>query len=299
VFDGAARRGARIILRVDDARRLWSLLEPLHAVTYFTVEARTAADAVGLRGFWMAYAAQRAAPLGAVGPEVAHAAFHGFHRLRIERALPDAWDLADPARCLTARSVGAGAALHRLLGEEAAHRPEIAEAAELAGAAADAADTEGRVLGAANQALPRPDEPVRALWQAATTLREHRGDGHVAVLVAQGLGPVAPHRLKAAAGELNASTTRQARRFDEDAWADGAWELRERGWLDDADELTDAGRAGHGEIEAATDRLAARPWAVLGRERTDRLAQLLAPVVDAVVAGHAFPPGNPIGLVRH
>jgi hypothetical protein len=283
---------------VDDARRLWTLYEPLHAVSYFTVEARTAADAVGLRGFWMAYVAQRAAPLGAIGPEVAYACFHGFHRLRLERALPDAWDLADPARCLTARSVGAGAALHRLLGEEAAHRPEIAEAAALAGAAADAADVEGRVLGAANQALPRPDEPVRALWQAVTTLREHRGDGHVAVLVASGLGPVAAHRLKAAAGELNGSTTRQARRFDEDEWAAGAAELRDRGWLDDADRLTDAGRTGHEEIETATDRLAARPWAALGAERTDRLAQLLRPLVDAVVAGHAFPPGNPIGLAH-
>ncbi|MDD7932529.1 SCO6745 family protein [Actinomycetospora straminea] len=282
---------------MDDARRLWTLLEPLHAVTYFTVEARTAADAAGLRGFWMAYVAQRSAPLGAVGPEVAYAAFHGFHRLRLERALPDAWELADPERCLTARSVGAGAALHRLLGEEVAHRPVIAEAAELAGAAADAADVEGRVLGAANQGLPRPDEPVRALWQAATTLREHRGDGHVSVLVASGLGPVAAHRLKEAAGELNGSTTRQARRFDEDAWAAGAAELRERGWLDDTGRLTDAGRAGHAEIEAATDRLAARPWAALGREGTDRLAGLLAPLVDAVVAGHAFPPGNPVGLV--
>ncbi|PVZ11864.1 SCO6745 family protein [Actinomycetospora cinnamomea] len=283
---------------MDDARRLWTLYEPLHAVSYFTVEARTAADAAGLRGFWMAYVAQRSAPLGAVGPEVAYAAFHGFHRLRLERALPDAWDLADPDRCLTARAAGAGAALHRLLGEEVAHRPEIAEAAELAGAAADAADVEGRVLGAANQALPRPDEPVRALWQAATTLREHRGDGHVAVLVTRGIGPVAAHRLKAAAGELNGWTTRQARRFDEEEWAAGAAELRERGWLDDADRLTDAGRIGHEEIEAATDRLAARPWTALGRERTDRLAQLLAPLVDAVVAAHAFPPGNPIGLVR-
>lgn len=283
---------------VDDARRLWTLFEPLHAVTYFTVEARTAADAVGLRGFWMAYVAQRSAPLGAVGPEVAYAAFHGFHRLRLERALPDAWELADPERCLTARSIGAGAALHRLLGEETAHRPEIAEAAELAGAAADAADVEGRVLGAANQALPRPEEPVRALWQAMTTLREHRGDGHVAVLVASGLGPVAAHRLKEAAGELNGSTTRQARRFDEDDWAAGAAELRGRGWLDDAGRLTEAGRAGHDEIESATDRLAARPWAALGREGTDRLAELLTPLSDAVVAGHAFPPGNPVGLVR-
>lgn len=286
------------ILPVDDARRLWCLLEPLHAVTYFTVEARTAADAAGLRGFWMAYVAQRAAPLGAVGPEVAHACFHGFDRSRLTRALPDAWSFAGPAACLTARVAGAGAALHRLLGEETAHGPAVAEAAELAGAAADAADVEGKPLGAGNQALPRSPEPVRALWQAATTLREHRGDGHVAVLVARGLGPVAAHRLKEAAGELNGSTTRQARRFDEDTWAAGATELRERGWLDEHGRLTDAGRAGHEEIEAATDRAAARPWAVLGRERTDRLAGLLEPLTAAVVERHAFPPGNPIGLVH-
>lgn len=283
---------------MNDARRLWSLLEPLHAVTYFTVEARTAADAAGLRGFWMAYAAQRAAPLGPVGPDVAHACFHGFHRTRLTRALPDAWSYADPAACLTARVAGAGAALHRLLGEDTAHGREVAEAAELAGAAADAADTEGRVLGGGNQALPRSPEPVRALWQAATTLREHRGDGHVAVLLASGLGPVAAHRLKEAAGELNGSTTRQARRFDEDAWAAGAAELRERGWLDEHDRLTEAGRSGHAEIEAATDRAAARPWTELGRERTDRLARLLEPLTAAVVAGHAFPPGNPIGLAH-
>ncbi|WP_345413177.1 SCO6745 family protein [Actinomycetospora chlora] len=283
---------------MDDARRLWTLFEPLHAVTYFTVEARTAADAAGLRGFWMAYTAQRIAPLGAVGPGVAYGCFHGFHRSRLERALPDAWDLADPQRCLTARSVGAGAALHRLLGETVAHGPGVAEAAALAGAAADAADVEGRVLGAANQALPRPSEPVRALWQAVTTLREHRGDGHVAALVGAGLGPVAAHRLKAAAGELSGATTRQARRFDEDAWAAGAAELRDRGWLDAADRLTDAGRAGHAAIEETTDRLAAGPWRVLGRERTDRLAELLEPLSAAVVAGHAFPPGNPVGLVR-
>jgi hypothetical protein len=298
VFDVAATHSRGTIIAVDDARRLWSLLEPLHAVTYFTAEARTAADAAGLQGFWMAYVAQRAAPLGAIGPDVAYAAFHGFHRLRLTRALPDAWDFADPAACLRARLAGAGAALHRLLGEPVAEGPGVAEAAELAGAAADAVDTEGRVLGGANRAVPRSTEPVRALWQAATTLREHRGDGHVAALVLSGVGPVAAHRLKVAAGELNGSTTRQARRFDEEDWAAGARELQERGWLDDAGHLTEAGQAGHGEIEAATDRAAARPWAVLGRERTDRLAALLEPLTDAVVAAHAFPPGNPIGLVR-
>ena len=38
----------------------------------------------------------------------------------------------------------------------------------------------GRPLFAANRDVDAPPDPVAALWQAATTLREHRGDGHVA-----------------------------------------------------------------------------------------------------------------------
>ena len=59
--------------------------------------------------------------------------------------------------------------------------------AELAGRAVRQADVVGRPLFAANQALRWPDEPVAALWHAATLLREHRGDAHVAVLTAQGV----------------------------------------------------------------------------------------------------------------
>jgi hypothetical protein len=47
------------------ARRLWRALEPLHAVTYFAPEPVEACTALGTRGFWMSYFAQRAAPLGA------------------------------------------------------------------------------------------------------------------------------------------------------------------------------------------------------------------------------------------
>ena len=52
--------------------RMWGLLEPIHVVTYFAPEARATADALGMRGFWMGYAAQRSAPLGAVGPRDRH-----------------------------------------------------------------------------------------------------------------------------------------------------------------------------------------------------------------------------------
>jgi hypothetical protein len=47
---------------------MWTLFEPIHAVTYFTPEARSAYERAGLRGFWRGYFAGRAAPLGAAGP---------------------------------------------------------------------------------------------------------------------------------------------------------------------------------------------------------------------------------------
>ena len=168
---------------------MWKLLEPIHVVTYFAPEARAAADALGMRGFWMGYAAQRAAPLGAVSAAIATAAFFGFHpdrhRPRVARRL----DADDARGGAGARLGGADAALRRLWGEASWTHAETAEAAELAWQAAMAADCAGRVLAAANQALPRPDQPHLALWQAATTLREHRGDGHVAALVARGVTP--------------------------------------------------------------------------------------------------------------
>ena len=46
------------------ARRLWSRLEPIHAVTYFSPEARSALGKAGYKGFWMGYFAGRAAPMG-------------------------------------------------------------------------------------------------------------------------------------------------------------------------------------------------------------------------------------------
>jgi hypothetical protein len=67
------------------ARRLWSLGEPFHALTYFAAEARTAAEQAGVRGFWSAYFAMRAAPLGPVGPEVVTATFVGFAPSFVQR----------------------------------------------------------------------------------------------------------------------------------------------------------------------------------------------------------------------
>ncbi len=220
------------------ARRMWSLFEPIHDVAYFTPEVQQAADTAGMRGFWMCYFAMRLAPLGPVGTEVATAVCHGFHPDRVRRALPDAWDRATPAEVLAARLGGVDAALRRIWGAGVVESETVHEAADLAWAAAVGADCAGRPLGAANQGLPRPEKPHLALWQATTTLREHRGDGHIAVLVTHQVGPVAAHLLKAAADESDSETVRIGRQWPEQDWTPrpripwyrGAFWIRTDGW---------------------------------------------------------------------
>ena len=163
------------------ARRMWTLFEPVHVVTYFTAEARAGFEQAGLRGFWRGYFAGRAAPLGPVGPAVVTASFYNFAPPMVARALPGVWDLITPQDALAARSAGAVAALQRLLGERAVGLTGLAE---MLLRATDGLDCAGRVLAAANAALPVPGEPAARVWHAATLLREHRGDGHSAALLA-------------------------------------------------------------------------------------------------------------------
>jgi hypothetical protein len=168
---------------------MWRLFEPVHTVTYFAAESRAAYESAGLRGFWRGYFAGRAAPIGPVGAAPVIAAFFNFAPAMVARALPAVWQLAPPAATLQARSAGAVTALRRLLqlADDAAVPPGVMAAADLLADAAAELDWAGRPLGGPNAALPVPAEPLARLWHAATVLREHRGDGHVAALVAAGL----------------------------------------------------------------------------------------------------------------
>lgn len=277
-------------------RQMWSRYERIHAVTYFSAEAEAAATEAGYRGFWMGYFAQRAAPLGDVGPAVVTACFFGFHRSRVERALPDAWSSAGPERALESRLTGVDLTLRRLWGEELIASDALREAADLLWAAAQSAEPEGRVLGAANQALPRPERPHLALWQATATLREHRGDGHVAALVAAGIGPMEAALIKIAAGEADGAGLRRGRGWPDEDWAAAEASSVDRGRLDGTGALTAAGHHIHDEIERRTDEAAASPWSALGPARTARLSALLDLLVAPIVAADAVPVRNPIGV---
>lgn len=276
------------------ARRLWARYEPLHDVLYFSPYVREAASALGLKGYWMGYFAFRAAPLGPVVPAAVTAAFYGFAARRVERALPDAWRFTTPERALAARAEAAGRALHEAFGPDL----DVREAAEVLWEASRAADVAGRPLAAANQALPRPDDPVAALWQATTVLREHRGDGHNAVLVARGIGPVAAHLFKVAADESDADMLKVGRGFTDDEWQEGRESLIRRGWLDDAGRLTAEGVAEHRAVEEQTDRIAAGPWEAVGPQRAEQALRALEPLRDAVAATGMIPTPGAVGVVE-
>ncbi|TFV64928.1 UNVERIFIED_ORG: hypothetical protein E4P37_11985 [Bacillus sp. AZ43] len=277
------------------ARRLWALAEPFHALTYFAPECRGAAEGAGLRGFWNAYFAMRAAPLGAVGPEVVTAVFYNFAPAFVARRVPAVWDDVGPGAALEARLAGVDVAVRRVLGDDWVASDRAVEAMELAATAAAAVDLPGRPLAAANTAVEVPGEPHLVLWQALTTLREFRGDGHTAALVRQDVDGVQAHVLAAAAGRSDRAWLQKARGWDDAAWDGATARLVERRWLDGG-ELTAEGLAVVAAIEADTDRLAAAPWRALGDEGCDRLAGLLAPVRRSIVAAGDWPAGNPIGV---
>ena len=277
------------------ARRMWLRFEPYHDVTYFTPESRAATDALGCRGGWMGYFGMRAAPLGAASPEQVTSAFYNFHSGRVHRALPAAWAVATPEEFLATRLAGVDRALHRLLGPEVLAGDAIAEAADLATAAAANAPTAGRPLAAANAGLHWPQQPHLALWQATTVLRESRGDGHVAALVVAGLDPCEALVCFAADTGLDAAYMQQARGWSPAEWESAAYRLAERGLLDTSG-LTDEGRALRQWVETSTDACAMAPWNAIGAAHTDRLADLLRPLALALSENNEAMRKNPMAL---
>ena len=277
------------------ARTIWHRIESLNAVTYFAPECRDAPSRLGLQGFWMGYFACRAAPMGPVPAAVVEATFFNFHPGRVRRAIPGAWTVTDPSLLVAVRAEAAAAALRRLLGEGAALSLAAAALPDLE-RAVDHASGAGRPLFAANRQVPRLDDPVAMLWQAATTLREHRGDGHVALLVGADLGGCEAHALFTACEGVTPELFQQSRGWSSEEWSSAVEGLAARGLLRDHGAATEAGHRLHHEVEARTDELATPPYAALGDERLVELVALLGRAADTVVSAGEILFPNPMGL---
>lgn len=280
----------------EAARAHWQHLESYHAVVYFAPEVIEALVGLGLPGFWMGYFAGRAAPLGPVGPAVAEALFYNFNPELVRGALPAAWDRASPELVLGSRLHAVDAALWTILAQEV-RATELVVAAQLARKAAEAADCSGRALAAAHAEGEWPTVAHLVMWQAATVLREHRGDGHVITLVNEGVSGLQAHLLAVANGQSSAAQLQTARHWSPSAWAEAAEGLRARGVLDGQGGLTKRGRSLKQRIESQTDRLAAAPYDVLSEEENARLLAYGSRLAALVVAAGVVPFPNPMGLV--
>jgi hypothetical protein len=277
------------------AREFWKRIEPVHAVTYFATESTEAARAAGLRGFWMGYFGFRAAPLGRVSAGVVEAAFANFESTMVRRAIPDAWDFANPNELISIRATAAATALRRLA-------PEIERLAEQVNPIFEAAIANGEPIGrplfAGNRGLERLDDPVERFWQNCTTLREHRGDGHVAALAAAGIGGCEAHLLLSADQGLPPSVFFDSRGWTPEKQRHATIALQERG-LFDGDGITIKGRSVRKSIETTTDALASAPFdGMLDDAGREELLSTLTPIATIIAKSGTLPFPNPMGLPK-
>jgi hypothetical protein len=271
------------------ARALWTLFEPIHAVTYFSTEARDALAAIGLPRYWDGYFAGRSAPVGALSGPPVTAMFSGFAPFLVDRALPAVWSVVTPAQAIEARYVGAEQTLRAIVPDQSVVEAAAAALTPLI----ENLDTVGRPLSAGFAALPLEDDPYRRLWQVAGTLREHRGDGHVIALVNLEIAGLTTLVLRSGV-DLDAEAMKKARGWTDDEWSAEADRLVGRGLLTSDRRVTEQSAALLNRAEHDTNRLATGPLENLSDDAIREVAGRLAPIAAAVSS--LFPYPNPIGM---
>lgn len=268
------------------AERCWRVLDTIHVPVYFAPEPSQGYAELGIRPR-AGYFISRSAAMGAVSAEVTVATFYVFAPGLVRHVMAGCWDAVTPDQVLAARHAGIATTLRRVLGQQA-DTPEVAEAAELARTVCAGLAPHGRALYAGHAGLPWPADPLLALWHAATLLREHRGDAHMAALLLAGVGPVEALVADAALTgrrEFLEST----RGWTPEQWAAAEAGLRTGGLLDADGALTPAGTARHAEIQQRTRTAAESGWAALGTTGAARLYELVRPLARAVVDSGVLP----------
>ena len=263
------------------ARRLRDAGEPLAMHAVWSQPVRDALAALGL-DFRAGYVAGRAASLGEPSPPVVAAAFAWFEPTRLGAWYAAARAAAPRDQLVAARDTATAASLAGVLAGE-----DPAEVADLlTGATADA-DGTGRPLFAGLRGRGAPSDPFQRLWWACDLVREHRGDSHVAVANAAGIGPVEMNVLTECWLGLPLLSYTATRGWPEAAMVAAVGRLEARGWLRDG-ALTSDGRAVRAELEDRTDAAEQSVADALG-DRLDEVCGRLNAWSQRCIAAGAFP----------
>jgi hypothetical protein len=256
-----------------------------HQLVYLVPEAAEEAAKLGVTARGPAYFAFRSAAMGAVPWQVTLATFYNFSP-RAVRGLAGMWDAAAPEQWQAARFVVADRAFRRVGVSLTAD--QISQARSLVDPVVAGADYAGKALAAANASVALPADPLVALWQQITVLREWRGDAHLVVLASSRLGPCECTIMQAATGRIPTAVARASRLWNDEEWAAATTRLVARGWLNTDGTVTAAGTAARERIEVETDELCAALWAPIGDAGARRLTSLITPIDDAFTAAGTY-----------
>lgn len=268
------------------ARRMFELVEPIGVIPYAADEPNEAMFALGFTSYWDTYFAGRAAPLGVVPAEVVDALFYNFAPGEVARHIPKVWETTTPEAAIAARQEGCVKALRLILGDHV-ESPAFERAAQLLLRAATSAPLEGRPMYAALRAIPIPDGVVARFFHAASMLREHRGDGHIAALMTEGVGGLEAHVLFALDLGMPAEKFGRIHHLPRAQIAAVIDAMRGRDLIGDDGWLSETGRAVKQRVEALTDHLAARPYESLEGDELDELVTTLEPLAMLLLADQA------------
>jgi hypothetical protein len=265
------------------AGRMFELVEPIGVIPYSADEPNEAMFALGFTNYWDTYFAGRAAPLGLAAAEVVDALFYNFAPGEVARHIPKVWRTTTPEAAIAARQLGCAKALRRILRDHI-DSPAFARATELLIKAASSPPLEGRPMYAALRTIPVPDDVVTRLFHAASLLREHRGDGHIAALMTEGIGGIEAHVLLALDMDLPAEKFGRIHHLPAAQLAAVIDGMRDRGLIGDDGWLSEQGRAVKQRVEAVTDDLAAKPYEALEPHELDELRSTLEPLATLLLA---------------
>ncbi|WP_170219294.1 SCO6745 family protein [Nocardioides litoris] len=283
-FFGRREGEARSLDWSSPGRRLRDAIEPLATICFWSEPAYEAYAALGL-DFLQGYVYGRGCVLGDAEPGVVAAAFGVFEPGLVAGVFAAAREVCSVDDVRAAKERGSMTALREAVTFDDA---ELRDVVEVLRRACDAIDPTGRPLHAGLAAMPWPDDPVAALWHACSVLREHRGDGHLAALVAAGIDGVQANQLTELWVGWDPLAYTSSRAWSEESMSSATASLEERGWVADG-ELTDDGLRVRQGLEEATDRAAARVVEALGDD-LDRVVPLLEGWSAQVVERGWFPP---------
>lgn len=264
------------------ARRLRDACEPIATHAFWNRPTNEANQERGL-DFISGYVWGRAAALGEPLAGVVVSAFAWFDPALITAAYEEGRSRVPWAEVVRIRDETTARSLGAILAGE-----DVEAVVAVLRRGLDAADGTGRALFSGLRSRGWPDDPAGRLWRACELLREHRGDGHIAVCVAAGFGPIEMNILTELWVGMDQISYAATRGWSPEAMAAAVARL-ERAGLIAAGALTDEGRRVREVLEERTNTLG-QPIVDAMAGDFDWVVERLEEWSQACIEAGAFPP---------